>query len=236
VEGLTPPLHIWAACGFGRSFASTTWVPFRSLPGILECGLWDALAAEPSLAGSKRPLALITDVGNDLLYGVEVPQILSWVDECTRRLAGLGAQLAITLPPLARLKLLSNWRFVATRSLFFPMSGLTRARMFGDVERLCEGLGEIAARHSANVVVPELEWYGIDPIHLRRSRRAAAWKIIAGGWPDFAAEATNRWDPASTEWPGFFWWPVAARRRVLGCDRTVAQPSFRREGLAISLY
>ena len=56
------PLTAFVACGFGRSYGQWTWAPFRGLPGIADCALWDALDDAPS-----RPLALITDIGNDLL-------------------------------------------------------------------------------------------------------------------------------------------------------------------------
>ncbi len=65
------PLEILAAAGLGRSYGIDSRVLGRTLPGIVHCGLWNTLS-------QKRPIptyALITDIGNDILYSVEVSQI-----------------------------------------------------------------------------------------------------------------------------------------------------------------
>ena len=67
-------------------------MPFlwRELPGIVECGLWDALAQRPP----APTVALLTDIGNDLLYDVPVPQIVSWVETCLDRFSPRGGPRA----------------------------------------------------------------------------------------------------------------------------------------------
>ena len=70
VEGLRrslpEPIELFAAHGHGRSYGLWSRVLMRRLPGIRECGLWESLATR---SGEGRPLALVTDVGNDLLFG-----------------------------------------------------------------------------------------------------------------------------------------------------------------------
>src|SRR5579862_8177465 len=75
-------VRIIAALGHGRSYGARSRWCFRTLPGILDSGLWRALEEAPE--GETR--ALITDVGNDILYGFPVEQILEWVDEAASRL------------------------------------------------------------------------------------------------------------------------------------------------------
>ena len=89
------PLEVYAALGHGRSYGMTSRILFRSLPGITECGIWNALAALPAAPTA----ALVTDVGNDLLYGATPATILHWVDECLRRLAERNARAVLTLLP-----------------------------------------------------------------------------------------------------------------------------------------
>ncbi|MCZ6542107.1 MAG: hypothetical protein O6768_00410, partial [Planctomycetota bacterium] len=68
---LGTPLEVLIAMGHGRSYGQRSRVLGRSLPGIVDCGLWDAL-----LHGSGRPTyALLTDIGNDVMYGASVPSI-----------------------------------------------------------------------------------------------------------------------------------------------------------------
>src|SRR5262249_14377181 len=75
-------LEVFGALGHGRSYGKRSHVLFRGLPGILESGLWPQLEAQPRLPGR----ALLTDVGNDILYHVPVDTILAWVAECVARL------------------------------------------------------------------------------------------------------------------------------------------------------
>ena len=81
------PIEVVAALGHGRSFGLRSRVLARSLPGIVGCGLWAALDGAPARA---RTLALVTDVGNDIVYGVGVETIREWVETCVSRLEEHG--------------------------------------------------------------------------------------------------------------------------------------------------
>src|SRR5688572_673653 len=70
-------VQIVAAFGSGRSYGVHSRVLIRTLPGILESGLWRQL--EFFSAAPTR--ALVTDVGNDILYGFSASRILAWVGE-----------------------------------------------------------------------------------------------------------------------------------------------------------
>src|SRR5439155_11570702 len=73
---LGSPVEILCAHGHGRSYGLASRVLFRELPGIVECGLWRALASAPA----RPTLALLTDVGNDIMYGRDVEEIAGWVE------------------------------------------------------------------------------------------------------------------------------------------------------------
>src|SRR5947207_14876376 len=60
-----PDIEIFGALGHGRSYGADSRVFVRRLPGILQSGLWRDLAARPPVPTR----ALVTDVGNDILYG-----------------------------------------------------------------------------------------------------------------------------------------------------------------------
>lgn len=235
-ERIPGPLHLNFACGHGRSYGLWSSIPFRALPGIIQSGLWEELSL-PSSRSGPRTLALITDVGNDLLYGVEPPQILAWVAECVERLKQRDANLVVTLPPERRLQKLSNAGFLLTRTLLFSRSTLTRAEMLRNVEELRAGLIQVAEAAGAAVVDPELQWYGLDPIHIRWGQRGAAWRAIVSAWQnaaDFpkAAEATSLTKP-----PGLaVRWKRPRCRRFLGRMQETPQPCYSTPGLEISFY
>src|SRR3954453_18449440 len=89
------PIEVLAACGHGRSYVQWSRIVFgaRALPGIADCGLWDALSALPE----SPTLALMIDGGNDLLYGPTTGEIAAAFGTCLGRLAALGADV-VTMP------------------------------------------------------------------------------------------------------------------------------------------
>ena len=191
LECLPGPVEILAALGHGRSYgmwSRLAWV--RLLPGIVQCGLWEELERRPRLP----TVGLITDVGNDLLYGAPVPTIAGWVGTCLERLARQEAEIIIGLLPLATLEKVSAFRYHLVRQILFPGR---RAAPWGAVldsaRELNEMLRGLGLKHGARLVEPSPSWYGIDPIHVRRSMRSQAWNqmlehpllpqegIVAGG-------------------------------------------------------
>jgi hypothetical protein len=202
--GAGGPLEILAALGHGRSFG--TWSRFlgvRQLPGIVDCGLWEELDRRPPLP----TLALVSDIGNDLLYGASVPQIAGWVGTCLERLAERRAEIVLGLLPLASLVKVSAVRYHLVRSILFPgRRAASWDAVLESVRELNERLRQEGLAHGARLVEPSPSWYGTDPIHVRRSMRHEAWNHIfhhprlpqegrvpgGGRLPVFGAAATLR--------------------------------------------
>jgi len=175
------PVEVLAACGRGRSYGA--WSRFfyvRQLPGIQGCGLWADLAARPPLP----TVALVTDVGNDLMYGASVAEIAGWVEASLDRLAAIRATTVMTLLPLARLDRLRPWQYRAARSLLFPgHPAAPLDSLLARAHELNERLEQVGSERGVHLIEPQASWYGIDPIHLRRSRQAEAWDRILSSWP-----------------------------------------------------
>ena len=167
-------IEILAALGYGRSYGMQSRVLGRVLPGILQSGLWEQLEK----SGSKSTSAIVTDIGNDILYQVPVPQILDWVTECVRRLQHLGAKVVLTDLPLANLANLPEWRFTLCRSILVPSCRLSLAEVARRARAVSKGLAHLAAETDAVLVIPRPEWYGFDPIHIRPGQWKNAWQSI----------------------------------------------------------
>ena len=166
------PLEIFAAYGHGRSYGQPSRVFQRGLSGIVECGLWDAIRARDPLPAA----ALLTDIGNDLIYERSVDEIGDWVDACLARLATLGTRSVVTRLPIDNLKGLSEGKFLLMRKIFFPKCRLDLATVSERARALDARVLEIAARRSATVASQQREWYGFDPIHIRLSHMPRAWR------------------------------------------------------------
>jgi hypothetical protein len=170
------PLEVLAALGHGRSYGRATQVLAVGLPGISTCGLWRDLMAAPPLPTA----ALVTDIGNDLIYGEPVERIVRWVEACLDRLAAVEARTAITLLPVDNLRTLSPVRFQMFRRLLFPFSRISQAEITRRAFALNDAVRRLAVERRLTCIAQQTSWYGLDPIHIRFVRRKGAWCEILG--------------------------------------------------------
>ncbi len=172
------PIEILVAIGHGRSFGQDSAVLGRKISGIFPCALWQNLQNRVPLPTT----ALVTDIGNDLLYGAPPDRLLEWVECCLDRLAEAGATTVITQLPVLNIERLSERRFQIFRRVLFPRSTLT----LGDAKRLVrelnEGLIAIGGARKISAIPVSPAWYGLDPIHIMRRAQREAWPAFFAHW------------------------------------------------------
>jgi hypothetical protein len=225
------PIDFLVAKGHGRSYGVETTVLGRKISGIFPCALWRDLHLREKLPTT----ALVTDIGNDLLYGTTPDRLLEWVEGCLDHLDAAGALTLVTLLPEESIAALGERRFQFFRRMLFARSQLTLA----DAKRLCrevnERLLEIGKRRKFSVIPVSPRWYGFDPIHIRRRAEREAWPALLSGW-----RAVDQ--PLVTSRSSLFLISYLAALAPLewsrfGFARHAAQPSGRFfDGTEISLY
>lgn len=226
------PLDLFVTAGHGRSYGANSRVAARRLPSILASGLWRALErrSAPS-AESGRPLALVTDIGNDLLYGFSAEQVAAWVREAVRRLADQRGQIAITRLPLASLATVGPARFRLLRTCFVPGCRLSLEALAAAAADLDARIAAVAADHAATLIEQPGAWYGLDAIHLRRRHLDALWHAAGDAWglPGASARATWRdWAELGSR--------AAEVRSLARRPRFTPQPVVHRRDLRLWLY
>ncbi len=169
-------VEVLAAFGHGRSYGAPSKFLFRTLPGILKSGLWSELERRTPMTTR----ALVTDVGNDLLYGFSVERILGWVEEVLIRLGRVTQDIVLTDLPLTSVRQLSNVKFFAFRSMLVPSCRLTLSQAIDRAERVNEGLEKLSNVYCRKLFRLDPTWYGFDPIHIRPSQWRRAWEQILG--------------------------------------------------------
>ena len=170
-----PDVQVVAALGHGRSYGTNSTFLVRRLPGILQSGLWRHLESTPAVPTR----ALVTDIGNDIVYGFPPAQILAWVDEALTRLARVSDDVVLTGLPMDSIRRVSPARFYAVRTVFFPSScPLSFEELVVTAEQVNAGLAELAGTHRARFLHLRPSWYGVDPIHIRPSLWKTAWQEI----------------------------------------------------------
>jgi hypothetical protein len=224
------PLEVLAALGHGRSYGIESRVLGRRLPGILNSGLWGTL----DQAAPLPTAVLITDVGNDILYGVPVAEIVRWVETALDRL-GPVAKICMTGLPMGSVANLGPQRFRLYRQLFFPKCRLSLEEARRRACELHDSLQSIAtARHLGWIELQD-HWYGIDPIHIQLRHWSRAWAEMLSTWNGSHATAAAarasmaRWIYLRTRRPH--------ERVLFGIKQYREQPSATlRDGTAISFY
>jgi hypothetical protein len=203
----------------------------RELPGIVECGLWDALRRRPAAPTA----ALLTDIGNDLLYGFPVVDIADWVERCLDRLQKAGARVVMTRLPLERLHTLPQAKFFLLRTLFFPGSRLRLVTVRERALDLDLRLSALARNRGVSLVEHNADWYGFDPIHIKMRHWAQAWRTMLAPWtpdtaiPELAPPSFHRWLAVRFLPPEVRWF--------FGYEQRRAQPSGRLAGgTVLSFY
>jgi hypothetical protein len=174
-----PRVEVLAALGHGRSYGVRSRLVFRALPGILDSGLWSELDSRPHVVTR----ALVTDVGNDILYGFSADQTLAWVAEALRRLSRLTEDMVVTGLPVASIRRLTSLKFLAFRSILVPSCRLSLAQVLDRTECVNVGLARLSSELGAKFLQPDPAWYGFDPIHVRPSMWRQAWQQVLGAPP-----------------------------------------------------
>jgi hypothetical protein len=227
------PIDLFVAAGHGRSYGANSRVFMRRLPSILWSGLWRAVDRE-GVGGGRPVQALVTDIGNDLLYGFSVEQVAEWVRESLARLSARGATIAITRLPLASVAQVGPLQYRALRTLYVPGCPLSLDALKDAVTRLDAEVVAAAAEHGAAVLDQPGEWYGLDAMHVRRGCLDRLWHRACDVWGCGPA--------ASGDCAGLVEWArlgsrAAEVRSLAHVPRFTRQPVYRgRDRLRVWLY
>lgn len=230
-QGLGQPLQVLAALGHGRSYGAWSRCLLRELPGIRECGIWRTLESQPAMPTA----ALVTDIGNDLIYGFAPHLIARWVEETLDRLAKIGAQTVITTLPICNLEKLSERRYHLMLSVLYPRCKISLATMRDRAYALNDLVREAAARRCLESIEPQPSWYGIDPVHIRTRERRGAWGHVLQSLSAAKSQFSSA-NPAISQRLRIF--PLRAEQmRICGIQLLTPQPRLRvRSGTTIALY
>lgn len=227
------PVDLFVAAGHGRSYGANSRVLMRRLPSILWSGLWRAIDREG--IGDGRPLkALVTDIGNDLLYGFSVEQVAEWVRESLARLSARGATVAVTRLPLASVARVGPFQYRALRTLYVPGCPLSLDGLKEAVERLDAEVVAAAAEYGAAMLDQPGDWYGLDAMHVRRQCLDALWHRACDAWG--CHPAMRRGQASLAEW-AMLGSRAAEVRSLAHVPRFTPQPAYRsRDALRAWLY
>lgn len=226
------PSEVLVAAGHGRSYGQSSQVLVRELPGIITSGLWSQLDG-----GDIQPVyALLTDIGNDVLYGYQPQQLLQWITWCVEQLQKHSAHIVMTNLPMTSIESLSAWRYQLFRNLFYPSCQLARNEAIERASRVHHALTELAERKQLVLLEPKPEWMSADGIHYIYWKRRELYQHIC---EHFSTTHEQQASAAGGQSFTSVWLkrPRFAYRKVLGKEKRFPQPSgLLTDNTIVSLY
>ena len=110
------PLEMLVAKRFGRSYGSQSKIFWKKFSGILQSDLWAAMAQRRAL----HTVAMVADIGNDLVYEAPVAMLVRWIESTLDRPAQHDAHAVLNNIPLFSWRTVGLVRYRMFRALFFP--------------------------------------------------------------------------------------------------------------------
>ena len=157
---------IFVAHGPGRSYLKRAGLPMLRFQGISICPLFDELENAINDINQPKIYALITDIGDDLLYNQKPKSIAEGVEKVLKRLYNIGAKIAVTPPPENSINTLSRTRYYFLRTFYNPFCHISYSEIMLDVSLLTNLISELCIKYKATLLNQDPDWYGFDRIHL----------------------------------------------------------------------
>ncbi|MFQ5481395.1 MAG: hypothetical protein ACE5ER_01450 [Nitrospinaceae bacterium] len=179
-----------AACGPGRGYVAPGGLLNITYPPIQTCGIFDA--AQKASVWGHRVVALLTDIGNDLLYDVRGEELVRGVDSVIGRLRQLNARVLITPVHPALEQKLTPRRFIFLRTWLYPKSRTPYAQVIDGLRQVNRFL--VARQETGEVsLIRGMEAYqGWDQVHYGFFRARGAWTLAAENMLQALATSLHR--------------------------------------------
>jgi hypothetical protein len=170
----------------------------------------------------RKIRALITDIGNDVIYGSMPEKIISQIMMMIERIESLpcleNREILVTRLPWPSVRKVAKYKYESMVRLLFPRTQLTWEMMLERVEEMDHRLQSHFPRSGVTLVEQSADWYGFDPIHILRRKRARVWSEILGHWSDFQISPRQcrspllNWVQYGWAMPDVWWWGETLKR------------------------
>lgn len=169
-------VEVLIASGPGRAYCISGGLLNVTYPPIQSSEIFEV--AHIKSQSGYQVVALVTDIGNDIMYGVSAERIIETVQQVFVRLQSMNAEIFYTTLPIAFEKGDHPIRFCILRSLLFPRSTVTYTEAVAGIIEINQYLKKSVAEHRR--LIPDMNRYlGYDEIHYGWLRAHKAWSHVA---------------------------------------------------------
>jgi hypothetical protein len=169
-------VDVLIASGPGRAYYASGGLLNVVYPPIYASDIFEA--AQKKSKSGYQVVALVTDIGNDIMYGVSTEKVIETVQQIFDRLQSMNAEIFYTTLPVAFEKGDHPVWFCILRSLLFPRSTVAYDEATAGIIEVNRFLKESACRQGR--LIPDMDRYlGYDEIHYGWLRAHNAWSHMA---------------------------------------------------------
>ena len=171
------PANFMHAMGPGRGYVSEGGIFNVIYPPILNCGILEA--ARNKRKTNQQVVALITDIGNDIMYGVAPEEIINGLQNLFIALDEFETSIFITSIPIDLKNDIGESYFRILRRIFFPKSPVEYSQASETIETINQFILK-SSNEKITVISDMKQFCGMDKIHYSFLKNHSAWSHIAG--------------------------------------------------------
>jgi len=166
------------ALGPGRGFCARGGIFNITYSPIQDCRIIES--GEKKSKEALHTVVLITDIGNDLLYGVSADTLIASLDIMIDEILKWDADIFLTSIHVNLRKDVSPTIFFVLRSLLYPTSKVNYKEMDLSILKVNDYLEEKVRKNETTHLITGLEAFaGLDKIHYSLFKTHEAWSAVA---------------------------------------------------------
>ena len=169
-------VEVLVASGPGRAYCASGGLLNVSYPPIQSSDIFDM--AQGKRESGYRVVALVSDIGNDIMYGVPAEQVTETVQQIFAKLQLLDAEIFYTTLPVAFEKRVNPLWFYLLRSVLLPSSRVSYDEAVAGIIEVNQFLRQSASKQC--YLISDMDRYlGFDEIHYEWLHAHSAWDHVA---------------------------------------------------------
>jgi hypothetical protein len=169
-------VEVLIATGPGRAYFASGGLLNVTHPPIQSSKIFEA--AQNKAASGYQVVALVTDIGNDIMYGVSTEKVTDTLQQVFAKLESMNAEIFYTTLPVAFEKGVHPIWYYVLRSVLLPFSRISYDEATAGIIKVNQFLKKYDSEHSH--LIPGMDRYlGFDEIHYGWFRAHSAWSHAA---------------------------------------------------------
>jgi hypothetical protein len=169
-------VEVLIASGPGRGYCVPGGLLSVKYPPIFSSDIFEV--AQSKSESGYQVIALVTDIGNDIMYGVSIEKLIDTLQQIFTRLQSMSAEIFFTTLPVAFEKEIHPAWFYILRSLLLPFSRVSYDEATAGILEVNQYLRKFTSE-SCHLIPDMDKFIGFDEIHYGWLRAHHAWSHVA---------------------------------------------------------